>query len=81
MVTLADAAPPEPPSTEVTAPVVLFFVPAVVPVTLTLKVHDAVPARVAPVKLTLPDPAIAVILPPPQLPVSAFGVETMRPAG
>ena len=25
--------------------------------------------------------AVAVIVPPPQLPVSAFGVETTRPAG
>jgi hypothetical protein len=80
-VTLADAVPPVPPSTEVTAPVVLFFVPSVMPVTFTLKVHEALDARVALAKLTLPDPAVAVIVPPPQLPVSPFGVETTRPAG
>src|SRR6266550_3212246 len=80
-VTLAKAVPPVPPSTEVTAPVVLFFVPAVVPVTFTLKVHDALATSVATVKLMLPDPATAVIVPPPQLPVSPFGVETTRPAG
>jgi hypothetical protein len=80
-ITLAEAVPPAPPSTEVTAPVVLFCVPAVVPVTFTLKVHEALDARVALAKLTLPDPAVAVIVPPPQLPVSPFGVETTRPAG
>jgi len=80
-VTLADAVPPVPPSTEVTALVVLFFVPAVVPVTFALKVHEALPASVAPVKLMTPDPAVAVIVPPPQLPVRPFGVETTRPAG
>ena len=40
--TLADAVPPVPPSVEVTAPVVLFLVPAEVPVTLTeLDLNDA----------------------------------------
>src|ERR1700682_360827 len=80
-VTLAEAVPPVPPSTEVTAPVVLVFVPNVLPVTFALKVHEALAPSVAPVKLTLPDPALAVIVPPPQLPVSPFGVETTRPAG
>src|ERR1700694_259105 len=79
-VKLAEAVPPVPPSTEVTAPVVLCVVPAVVPLTFTLKVHEALPASVAPVKLMLPDPAVAVIVPPPQLPMSPFGVETTRPA-
>jgi hypothetical protein len=37
---LAEAVPPVPPSVEVTAPVVLFFVPAVVPVTFTEKVQE-----------------------------------------
>ena len=59
----------------------LFFTPPVVPVTFTLKVQDAVAARVAPERLTLPDPATAVIVPPPHEPVSPFGVETTRPAG
>ena len=78
---LAEAVLPLPPSFEVTALVVLFCVPAVVPVTLTLNVHEALAASVAPAKLTLPDPAVAVIVPPPQLPVSPFGVATARPAG
>ncbi|HEV2040484.1 MAG TPA: hypothetical protein VGT81_10625 [Casimicrobiaceae bacterium] len=73
--------PPAPPSTEVTAPVVLFFVPVVVPVTFMPKVHEALGASVAPVKLMAPDPAVAVIVPPPQVPLSPFGVETTRPAG
>ena len=49
---LADAVPPLPPSTEVTAPVVLFFAPAVMPVTLTPKLHEAPAANVAFDKLT-----------------------------
>jgi len=53
----------------------------VVPVTFTLKVQEAVLARVAPERLTLPEPATAVIVPPPQEPVRPFGVETTRPAG
>ncbi len=77
-VTLAEAVPPVPPSTEVTAPVVLFFVPAVVPVTFTLKVHEALAASVAPVKLTAPDPAVATMVPPPQLPASPFGDDSER---
>jgi hypothetical protein len=79
--TLADAVPPVPPSVEVTLPVVLFFVPAAVPVTLTAKVHDVLPARVAPVRLTKFAPAAEVIVPPPQLPVKPFGVATTNPAG
>ena len=80
-VMVAEAVAPAPLSTEVTAPVVLVFVPEVRPVTFTLKVHMALAARVALVKLTLADPAFAVIVPPPQVPVSPFGVDTMRPAG
>ena len=48
---LANAVPPLPPSTEVIAPVVLFFVPAVVPVTFALKLHEALAASVALAKL------------------------------
>ena len=59
----------------------LFFTPPVVPVTFTLKVQEVVLARVAPERLTLPEPATAVIAPPPQEPVRPFGVETTRPAG
>jgi hypothetical protein len=78
---LAEAAPPVPPSTEVTGPVVLSFVPAEVALTFTLNVHAAPPASVAPVKLIMPEPAAAAMAPPPQLPVSPLGVETARPAG
>ena len=73
---LAEAVPPLPASLEVTALVVLFCVPDVVPVTFTAKVHDAPAARVAPERLTLFEPAAAVIAPPPQLPVKLLGVPT-----
>src|SRR5262245_25034384 len=59
----------------------LFFAPAVVPVTSTLKVQEAPAASVAPARLTLDEPAVAVIVPPPQLPTRPFGVATTRPAG
>jgi hypothetical protein len=80
-ITLAEVAPPVPPSTDVTAPLVLFFAPDVVAVTFTLNVHEPVAASVAPVKLILPDPPAAVIEPPPQLPVSPVGAETTTPNG
>ncbi len=55
---------------------------AVVPVTFTLKVQEAVRrkscARQAHAE---PEPATAVIVPPPQEPVRPLGVETTRPAG
>jgi len=47
----------------------------------TLKVQEAPTASVAPDKPILFDPAVAVIAPPPQVPVSPFGVATKRPAG
>jgi hypothetical protein len=80
-VRLAEAVPPVPPSVEVTFPVVLFLVPAAVPVTLTEKVHDALAARVPADRVTVPVPAVAVIAPVPHVPVSPFGVETTKPAG
>ena len=39
------------------------------------------PASVAPDRLTLPDPAVAVMVPPPHEPVSPFGVATTTLAG
>src|SRR5712671_306998 len=48
---LAEAVPPVPPSTDVTLPVVLFCVPAAIPVTFTEKVHDALAASDAPLRL------------------------------
>src|SRR6266849_1444009 len=71
---------PVPPSVDVTC-TLLFFAPAAVPVTFTLKVHDALVAKVAPDRVTLPEPAVAVIVPPPQLPARPFGAATTRPAG
>jgi hypothetical protein len=79
--TLAEAVPPVPPSVEVTLPVVLFLVPAVVPVTFTLNVQELLAAIVPPERLIVPEPATAVIVPEPQVPVRPFGVATTSPAG
>ena len=78
---LADAVLPVPPSVEVTALVVLFREPAVVPVTLTTNWHEALAASVALDRPALLDPAVAVIVPPPQLPERPLGVDTVKPAG
>jgi hypothetical protein len=60
----------------------LFAVPTVVPVTLTEKVQEAPPGKVAPVRDTLPELGTAVIVPPPQFPIRPLlGVDTIRPAG
>lgn len=79
-VMLADAVPPVPPSVEVTAPVVLFCVPAAMPVTLTDKLQDAVAARVPPDKLITLVPCVAVIV-PVHVVVRPLGVEMISPAG
>jgi hypothetical protein len=79
--TLAVAVPPVPPSVEVTFPVVLVCNPAAVPVTFTENVHEPLAAIVPPLRLIEFDPATAVIVPAPQVPVRPFGVETTRPAG
>src|SRR5581483_11224317 len=63
------------------AATVFVLVPAVVAVTFTLKVHAAAGARVAPASVTAWPPALAVIVPPPQLPVRPLGVATTRPEG
>src|SRR5271165_843395 len=78
---LVDAVAPFPPSLEVTTLVVLFLTPSVAPLTVTEKLHDALVARAAPDRLTFTDPAVAVIVPPPQLPVRPLGVDTLSPAG
>jgi len=72
---------PVPPLLDVTAAVVLMMLPADVPFTLTLNVHDAFAARLAPAKLTVFDPAAAVIVPLPHEPLRPLGVATARPAG
>src|SRR5580704_4720790 len=77
----ADAMPPFPASVEVTAVVTLFCAPTVAPTTFTAKVHVAPAARLAPERPTLFESAAAVIMPPPQLPVKPFGVDTVSPAG
>jgi len=81
IVMLAEAVPPAPVSVEVTLPVVLFFTPVVVPVTSTEKVQLPLAAIVPPLSDMLLEPATAVIVPLPQLPVSPFGVATTKPAG
>jgi len=79
--TLAVAVPPVPPSVEVTFPVVLVCRPAAVPVTFTENVQELLAAIVPPLRLIEFEPAVAVIVPAPQVPVKPFGVETTRPAG
>jgi hypothetical protein len=77
----AEAVPPVPPSVEVTLPVVLFCVPAAIPVTFTEKVQEPLAAIVPPLRLITFVPAVAVIVPAPHVPVRPFGVEITRPAG
>src|SRR6478609_6226059 len=78
---LAEAVPPVPPSVEVTLPVVLFCVPAAMPVTFTENVQELLAAIVPPLRLITFVPCVAVIVPAPQEPVRPFGVEITRPAG
>src|SRR5262249_8920171 len=78
---LAVAVPPVPLSVALTFPVVLICKPAAVPVTLTENVQELLAAIVAPDRLTRLVPWVAVIVPPPQLPVRPLGVEIIRPAG
>jgi hypothetical protein len=79
--TLAEAVPPVPPCVDVTFPVVLFWFPAAIPVTFTENVQEVLGASVAPDRLAIFVPCVAVIVPPPQVPVSPFGVEINKPAG
>ena len=81
-VRLALAVRPVPPSFDVTAVVVLFLAPAAVPVTFTEKVQNELAATLAPVRLTTLPPAVAEIVPPPQLPLSPLlGEATASPEG
>ena len=77
---LAEAALPAPASLETTAEVVLFLVPAVVPVTFTESAQALRGGTVPPVRVTLPEPAVAVTT-PPQVFARPLGVATTRPAG
>jgi hypothetical protein len=72
---------PAPPSLEVTAAVTLFFVPALVAVTLTENVQLALAASVALEREALLFPAPAVMVPPPHDPITTLGVATTRPVG
>jgi len=71
---------PVPPFVELTV-TLLFFVPAVMPITFIEKVHELLAASVAPAKLIEEEPAVAVIVPPPHAPVNPFGVATSNPDG
>jgi hypothetical protein len=77
---VALALPPVPPLVEVIDELVLTFVPAVVPVTLSEIVQDAEAATVPPDRFTFPPPAAAVTLPPHEL-VTPLGLPTTSPAG
>jgi hypothetical protein len=77
----ADAVLPVPSFVEVMALVVLLYAPAALTTTFTLNVQELPAARVAPESVTLPVPAIAVIVPPPHDPVNPFGVDTVMPDG
>ena len=48
---------------------------------MTENVQDEPRGSVAPDKFAEPDPAVAVMVPPPHDPVRPLGVETIRPAG
>jgi hypothetical protein len=78
---LAEAVGPLPPSLELTALVVLICIPAAVPVTVSENVQEVLLARVAPLRLITLVFCVEVMVPPPQLPVSPLGVETIKPAG
>jgi hypothetical protein len=78
---LAVAGLPVPPSLDATLPVVLFCAPAVVPVTLTENVHEPFPDKLAPDRLIVLVPCVAVMVPPPQEPVNPLGFEIARPEG
>jgi hypothetical protein len=74
---------PEPPSLEVTVPVVLTLCPPLVPTTFTENVQEPPAAIVPPERLTTekPETVPVVMVPAPHDPVSPFGVATVRPAG
>src|ERR1700687_5872221 len=71
---------PAPVSVELTAPVVLDLVPAVVPVTFTVMEHEPPDASVPPVKLMVLEPAVYDGV-PLQVLLAPFGVDTTKPAG
>ena len=80
-VMLAVAVLPVPLLVEVTAPLVLVTKPWATAITFTENVHDELVAMVAPERLMVLEPAAAVMVPPPQEPLSPLGVATTRAAG
>src|SRR5258708_21843618 len=79
-VMLADAVFPVPPFVEVTAPLVLFLTPPVVPITVTATVQELLIAMVPPVREMRPLAGAAVATPPHVL-LSPFGLATTKPEG
>lgn len=77
--TLAAEVLPVPPFVELTV-TELVFRPALVPFTLTEMVHEALAAKLAPLKLTVIEPAVAVVV-PLQVVDRPFGLATSRPLG
>src|SRR5260221_5588948 len=71
---------PVPPSVDVTCTLLLITL-AIVPVTFIVMVHEVLEARVPLTRLTVPDPATAVAVPPHPVLTSPFGVGPARPAG
>ena len=83
-VRVAEAVPPVPPSLDVTALVVLFFTPAVMPTMGPMFIEQLLPAGiVTPDQSIEVEPQAAVIEPPEQpiLPLKPQGVPMTRPAG
>jgi hypothetical protein len=79
-VTLAFAVLPVPPPVDVTV-TLLFFVPSLEPVTLTVSVHESPGvAMLPPDSVTEPVPDVAVAVPPQPF-VNPLGVAIVKPAG
>src|SRR5260370_25587509 len=77
----AEAVPPAPPSVEVTLPVVLFWSPALVPVTSTENVQPLLAARVAPSTKEHIFHLKALFILPCRLLLRANSTATTRPVG
>jgi hypothetical protein len=81
--TLTDAVAVLPvlPPVALTVPVVLTWLPAAVAVTFTEKLQELLMAIVPAVRLMLCEPAEAVTIPTPHVPVRPLGVDTTNPEG
>ena len=69
-----------PPFVDDTVPLVLFLIPAVVPVTSTMIVQEFPPAMLPPLRLIVFPPETAVTV-PPQLLARFSGVALITPVG